>query len=295
MKKGFKILQTNPYEDTDKTIKNYYYNWREFNKGNTESKEKFAMLYSGFRENFLPTIEGGALKLYLFFCFSANNNNGESWYSIEKLAESLNVGTRTINKWIKILIDKQLIHRDLTNHRSLTTYLLPYSTTLMKADTKTAYPQDSQDIVEDIISSLYTQQIIFGELIGVYHLFQWQAGKKKRRNSTKNVQWLLFITKRSNGILTGHYYELKNSESIVVSLKDIDDSYFFKSSFTYQGHPMLGIALDNEIDIKSNPFEPLKELIEHLSTIDVNSIDANQFLEYTDIVEEPEIEIEDED
>lgn len=294
MKKGFKILQTNPYEDTDRTIKNYYYNWREFNKGNTESKEKFAMLYSGFRDNFLPTIEGGALKLYLFFCFSANNNNGESWYSIEKLAESLNVGTRTINKWIKILNDKQLIYRDLTNHRSLTTYLLPYSTTLMKTDTKAAYPNDSQVIVDDIIGSLQIQKEIFGELIGVYHLFQWKAEKKRRRINNSNVQWLLFITRRSNGILTGHYYELKNSENMVVSKKEIDDSYFFKSTFTYQEQPVLGIALENEIDINSNPFEPLKKLIEDLSAINVSSIDANQFLDYTAIIEEPEIEIEDE-
>ncbi|WP_336883830.1 helix-turn-helix domain-containing protein [Priestia koreensis] len=293
MVKGFRLLKHNPYEDTDNTIKNYYSSWREFNKGNSETKETFTMLFSSFKEKHLPTIEGGALKLYLFFCFSANNNNGESWYSIEKLAESLEVGTRTINKWIKILVERELIYRDQNNHRSLTTYLLPYSTTLMKVKTKIVYSRDSQEILNDVVNSLRTQQAIFGELISVYHIFQWSTSKKRRKRTDQNIQWLLFITRRTNGILTGHYYELKNSEHKVVSKKNIDDPYFFHSTFSYEEKPLLGIALNNETDITSNPFEPLKELIEELATIDINMIDENHFLDYEDI-DEIDTEIQDE-
>lgn len=292
MKKGFNILQTNPYENTDEILKDYYFHWREFNKGNSDTKEKFTILFSSFKENYLADIEGGPLKLYLFFCFSASNQDGDSWYSVEKIASVLKVGPRTINKWIKVLVDKQLIYRDQANHKSLTTYLLPYSTTLMPANTKGSYTEDTQIIVEEISDSLKSQEKVFGELTGIFHLFQWTSSKRKKaRNNNKNVQWLLFITKRPNGILTGHYYELKNSNNTIVSVREIDDSYFFHSPFKFQSTPVLGIALNNEIDITDNPFEPLKQLVEQLATIDISSIDPKQFIDYKPI-EEEEIEIE---
>jgi len=59
MKKSIKILPSNPYSDKDTTIKNYYSSWRDFNKGNDDSKETFAMIFTSFKENVLPDIEGG--------------------------------------------------------------------------------------------------------------------------------------------------------------------------------------------------------------------------------------------
>lgn len=286
MKKGFEILKKNPYEDTDLTIKNYYFSWREFNKGNQDGQETFAMLFTSFKDNYLADIEGGALKLYLFFCFNANNNYGDSWWSIEKVAEQLKVGTRTINKWMKVLVDKQLIYRDITNHRSLTTYLLPHSTALMEVDTKISHVVDSQTIVEDVISSLQKQEKVFGTLIGIFHIFQWEKSKNIR--NTGNVQWLLFITKRSNDILTGHFHQLKNSKHIVVSKRPIDNAYFFHSPFIHQNSPILGIALENEVDITSNPFGPMKALIEYLAEFNVASIDPNQIIDYGPLETEEE-------
>lgn len=284
MRKGFKILPTNPYGDKDKTIKSYYSSWREFNKGNSESKETFAMLYTSFfKDKYLAKLDGGAVKLYLFFCFNANNANGDSWYSIPKIAEYFDVQTRTVDKWIKTLVDQQLIYREQTTKKSFTTYLLPYSTTLMKAMTKGTYPDDSQEIVNDISGSLEKQRDIFGEIIGVYHIFQWKSSKKRLKTSNKSVQWIMFITKRNNGILTGHYYELKSPENNIVSIRNIEEPYFFESIYEYGQEKVLGIALDNEIDIQSNTFEAKKELIEQLAEIDRSVIDTNQFIEYRPI------------
>ncbi|CAM5207992.1 hypothetical protein UACE39S_00330 [Ureibacillus acetophenoni] len=279
MRKGFKILPTNPYGDKDKTIKSYYSSWREFNKGNSESKETFAMLYTSFfNDKYLAKLDGGAIKLYLFFCFNANNTNGDSWYSIPKIAEYFDVQTRTVDKWIKTLVDHQLIHREQNNKKSFTTYLLPYSTTLMKAETEGTYPDDSQDIIEDIVGSIKKQKDIFGEIIGIYHLFQWK--KSRRRLSNTNTQWILFITKRTNGILTGHYYELTSSEHMVISKRDFEQTCFFNSRYKYKNDYLLGIALNNEVDIQSNNYEVSKGIIEQLAIINRNELHSSYFVEY---------------
>lgn len=289
MKKGIKILPSNPYSDKDSTIKSYYSSWRDFNKGNTESKETFAMIFSSFKESVLPDIEGGALKLYLFFSFNATNATGDSWYSVEKISEFFGVGTRTVDKWIKILMEKELIYRDQNNYKSATTYLLPYSTTLMKAKTTGTYPEDTQEIVEDISTLLNSQVAIFGGIVGVYHIFQWSKSKK---NSMKNTQWILFITKRPNGVLTGHYYELTSSEKYVISKREFEDTCFFKSSFEYSNQPLLGVALNNDIDINSNHYSASKDIIEQLAIIDVNVLHPSYFVSYEEHSQSEEEEAE---
>ena len=281
MKKSIKILPSNPYSDKDTTLKNYYSSWRDFNKGNDESKETFAMIFTSFK-NILPDIEGGALKLYLFFSFNATNSTGDSWYSVEKIAEFFHVSTRTVDKWIKILMEKELIYRDQNNHKSATTYLLPYSTTLMKAMTTGTYPEDSQDIIDDVATSLKNQESIFGEIVGVYHLFQWIKSRKK---TNKNTQWLLFITKRQSGILTGHYYELKSSTNYAISKKELEETCFFKSHFKYNNQPLLGIALNNEVDINSNHYSVSKEIIEQLAVINEGELHPSYFVNYGEINE----------
>lgn len=293
MKKSIKILPSNPYSDKDTTIKNYYSSWRDFNKGNDDSKETFAMIFTSFKENVLPDIEGGALKLYLFFAFNATNATGDSWYSIEKIAEFFKVGTRTVDKWIKILMEKELIYRDHNNYKSATTYLLPYSTTLMKAKTTGTYPDDSQNIIEDITSSLKNQDAIFGEIIGVYHIFQWV---KSRRKAKKSTQWILFITKRPNGILTGHYYELKSSQKFAISKTEFEETCFFRSNFKYNTKSLLGIALNNEVDINSNNYAVSKGIIEQLAIIDESELHSSYFVSYEEINKiEDEIENIEED
>lgn len=289
MKKGIKILPSNPYSDRDSTIKNYYSSWRDFNKGNNESKETFAMIFSSFKESVLPDIEGGALKLYLFFSFNATNATGDSWYSIEKISEFFGVGTRTVDKWIKILMEKELIYRDQNNYKSATTYLLPYSTTLMKAKTTGTYPEDTQEIVEDISALLNSQVAIFGGIVGVYHIFQWSKSKKR---SMKNTQWLLFITKRPNGVLTGHYYELNSSDKYVISKREFEDTCFFKSRFEYCNQPLLGVALNNDIDINSSHYSASKDIIEQLAIIDVNVLHPSYFVSYEEHSQSEEEEVD---
>lgn len=293
VKKSIKILPSNPYCDKDTTIKNYYSSWREFNKGNDDSKETFAMIYTSFKDNILPDIEGGALKLYLFFAFNATNSSGDSWYSVEKIADFFKVGSRTVDKWIKILMEKDLIYRDQNDHKSATTYLLPYSTTLMKAKTTGTYPNDTQEIIDDITASLKKQETIFGEILGVFHLFQWGKSRKKLK---RNTQWILFITKRSNGILTGHYYELKSSDNYVISKRQFEETYFFESHFNYNNQPLLGIALSNEVDINSNHYSVLKGIIEQLSIINKGDLYPSYFVSYEEVNQEvDDLEIVEED
>lgn len=282
MKKGFKILPVNPYENKDKTIKEYYYSWREFNKGNDESKETFAMLYTSFVKNgYLSRLDGGSIKLYLFFCFNANNNNGDSWYSIPKIAEYFSVQTRTVDKWIKTLVENQLIYREQTNKKSFTTYLVPYSTTLIKAQTKVTYTEDSQEIISDILNSLEKRKDIFGELVNVFHIYQWKSSKSK-----ESIQWVLFITKRKNGVLVGHYYKLKNTDNRIVTLKPIKDTRFFNSQFKYKENPIIGIALNNEVNIQSNSYEAIKDLIEELAVVNLSDMPSEQFIEFIQAPEE---------
>lgn len=288
--KRFKILPNHIYEDRDRTIKKYYSQWREFNKGSGGSKETFAMIFTSFYEKgYLEKLDGGAVKLFLFFSIHSNNKGGDSWYSITKIANYFKVQTRTIDKWIKSLIDNQLIYREVNENKSSTTYLLPYSTTLMEVDTKGNYPSDSQKIIDDVLDILGNQEVIFGKVIGVYHIFQWKPKKKRRKGDLSNTQWLLFITKRSNGVLTGHYYEINGSNKLV-SMRDIKEPYFFESDFMYNEKPLLGIALDNDIDIEIHEYEVLKDLIESLAIINPNDISGDQYIFYGQEQEPEELE-----
>lgn len=240
------------------------------------------MLYSNFRNKHLASIDGGPLKLYLFFCFHADNTDGDSWYSIQKIAEFFNVQTITVDKWINALVKEELIYREQINHKSNTTYLLPYSTTLMKLQlSQGTYNEDNQGLVDDLISSVKNQDVICGDIVGVYHLFQW----KRKKVKTKSTQWILIISKRRSGVLTGHYYPLQNSDHLGVNRDKLEETFFFKSPFTYNNESILGIALSSEPIINEKDYEAMKELIGNLEILQEEDILINQYLEYGQLEE----------
>lgn len=131
---NFRVLtQLMSADDEQVALKSYYASWRSFNK---DTEEPFFALYEGFKNQHLATLESGPLRLFLYFGFHSKNQTGDSWHSISTIAEFFNTQTRTVDNWIKTLVDKGLIYRVRKGHRSHTTYIIPYSDTLIQAKPK---------------------------------------------------------------------------------------------------------------------------------------------------------------
>lgn len=105
-------------------IKNYS-NWRTLNK---EKHSGFFMIYNDFFEKkILKKISGNALKLYIFLGVNSKNETGESWYSVDKIAEYFGKSPRTISYWVAELEKYNLIKRmQLELNKESHTYLQPY-------------------------------------------------------------------------------------------------------------------------------------------------------------------------
>jgi sarcosine oxidase delta subunit len=105
-------------------IKNYS-KWRQINK---EKHSGFFIIYNDFYEkNILKKISGNALKLYIFLGINSKNETGESWYSIERIANYFEKSPRTISYWLSELEQYNLIKRmQLEINKEAHTYLQPY-------------------------------------------------------------------------------------------------------------------------------------------------------------------------
>lgn len=84
----------------------------------------FAKIDKHFRA-FLPYLTDGAVRLYLYYAFAANNETGESWYSVETISKELGAAERSIGNWNHHLEDLGLIYRTKQGKKSKTTFLLP--------------------------------------------------------------------------------------------------------------------------------------------------------------------------
>lgn len=97
------------------------------------SKFKFARLDNNFA-HYLPYLKDGAVKLYLHYAMSANNETGESWYGIQTSGNKIGVTERSINNWNKELEDMGLICRISAGRKSKSTFLLPITGFAKKAN-----------------------------------------------------------------------------------------------------------------------------------------------------------------
>lgn len=151
-------LSMNEVSDVEAT-QQAYQEWRKFRK---ESQESFFIIPTGLKE-YLPYFYTKALNLFLYYCFHAKNETGESWHSIETISKALGVSTRTINKWNTVLEKAGLIYREANNHLSKSTFLLPISNYyVIKNDITIAeYLKNSKSLID-------------GNLKGVLHMFQWR-------------------------------------------------------------------------------------------------------------------------
>lgn len=277
MTKIFNILKSVSFEDDTTTLKNYHSAWRKYNK---ETNEPFFAIFNQFKEKHLHSIEGGALKLYVYFGYHANNRNGDSWHSVEKIAEYFNVQTRTVDYWIEDLVKRKLIYRVKDGHKTVTTYLLPYSDTLMRATPRHRYKNDCDGLLKDIIGVIDSASDIVGEIKGVYHLFQWKS-KKGEPTKKDNIQWLFIVTQRENGVKVGHYYNLQASSNYGVSKLYIEDAFIFDSTFKYKGKNITGIAIKHtpQIDDTKNR-KCILEIIDDLSKLSDEDLNNYPKLEY---------------
>lgn len=93
-----------------------------------KNKCGFYPVYNDFLEKgLLKDISGNALKLYIYLGIYSKNDTGESWHSIERIAEYFDCDKRTITRWFKELEDKKLIFRVQKGYkRAANTFLKPY-------------------------------------------------------------------------------------------------------------------------------------------------------------------------
>lgn len=244
----------------DLMYKEYHQYWRQTNSSINAS---FIPIFTTFREKHLKTLEGGPLKLYLYFAFAADNSQGHSWWSVEKIAEFFQVQTRTIDKWIKVLVDSNLIYREQHGKKSSTTYLVPYSTTLIKQQFKARSETDDQKLFNQFVKKIENRKNLYGPIVEVFHLFQWNT-KNGNPVVTENTQWFLAVTKRTDEVLTCHYYSLKNSSNKGISEEIIEDLATFDSPYVYLDNKIQGVALTHSIKLIEANTDPIISLAESI-------------------------------
>lgn len=280
MGKRFKInVAIEAVDETEFALKEYYQSWRS---GNQKQKMPFLALHKSFKENHLRDLDGGPLKLYLFFAFAASNDHGHSWHSISSIASYFNTQTRTVDNWIKVLVEKELIYREQKGKKSHTTYLIPYSNTFIQHETLTKRAEDNQKVLDDLIVRLQGLEFIYGEILNVFQLFQWGIDRNGRPNTKKNSkQELLIITKRKSGILIGHLYRLMKSQHLSVDEIYIEETSVFTSPFKYNGRNVTGIALEHAIDISGHyGLDEMMSLLENLSVMEEWKIEELSKIQY---------------
>lgn len=242
MENRFRLTSFSSESDKiDNALKSYYNSWRKFNK---KSKSSFTAIdNSFFKKKILSDLEPGPLRLYLYFSYVANNENGHSWHSISYIAEYFDAQTRTIDNWIKVLVDKDLIYRAQKGKKSHTTYLIPFSDTLIQYPVPKKSSKDNQVLLDDLITKIKDLEFLYGEIIKIHHLFQWQFKNESSTNPEQSIQILLIITKRSNNVLIGHIHVLRKSAHLSVSKLEIEEPSVFQSPFKFNEKNILGIAL----------------------------------------------------
>lgn len=80
----------------------------------------------------LRNLSGNALRLYVYLGLHTGNETGQTWVSIETMANYFGKSPRTISGWLKELEKVRLIERfQLKPNEVAHTFLLPYGEHLM--------------------------------------------------------------------------------------------------------------------------------------------------------------------
>lgn len=97
-----------------------------YSKSTSKSNKefRFAKVDSNFI-NFLPHLNDGAVKLYLYYAVAAKNDTGASWHGVDTISKKLDTTGRSIGNWNRRLEDLGLIFRTSNGKKSKTTFVLP--------------------------------------------------------------------------------------------------------------------------------------------------------------------------
>lgn len=224
---------TNNNASVAQRYKEGYTQWRNFRK---EVKENYYIIPKELEE-YLPYINSRALSLYLYYCLNSRNETGESWHSINTIAEKMNVSSRSVNTWNNDLEKAGLIVRLNDRHNSKTTFLLPLSN---------YYILENEFTIQEIMDRSTPE--IDGELIAIYHLFQYK--KEKSKYSPYNVACLVFRRNYNIGGKNIEVFKYILSEEKVLQDFSLKSKYssFNTDAYTFEDSSLCNIYSAYKMD-----------------------------------------------
>lgn len=105
-------------------LKKEHSEWRNKKFSN---KDGFFPVFYDFKE-YLSELSGGAVSLFIYIGLHANNQTGECYHDLERIANHFDRSTRTISSWFKELEDAGLIERlQLKLNGVSHTFIRPYT------------------------------------------------------------------------------------------------------------------------------------------------------------------------
>jgi hypothetical protein len=104
---------------------------QEFDQWKSDALDRFGYfpIFQPFKETFLlRNLSGNALRLFIYLGLASGNKTGETWVSIETMAQYFDKSKRTISGWLKELEEVRLITRIQLNVNEVAhTFLQPYA------------------------------------------------------------------------------------------------------------------------------------------------------------------------
>jgi len=256
-------------------LKNHYRDWRTFNR---HTNAPFFPLDNHFKDRYLKNLEGGPLKLYLYFAFHANNQEGYSWHSVSTIAEFFGTKTRTVDNWIKSLVDAGLIYRQRDGKKSATTFLLPLSNSVRRVYKTDKHKIENQEMVDYFIDHFENLRSVYGELVNILHIFQWKKVQDEDFDG-RSRQAIAFLTKREN-VYTHHLLALNEKRVDCIDEITVEDTKHFISNFKWNDSPILGIAYPSAASISA--YKHAKNVLE--ASIEISQTSIQQITEITEEV-----------
>lgn len=255
MKKEFKLSIRVSKPNLSSEKENYEY-WRKCMK---DTNANFYIL-SNDLVKYLPVLKSGAMNLYLYYCFSANNKTGENWKSTDTIARELETTTRSINNWNNDLKQLGLISRKSKNKSSKTTFLLPISNFFVDYSNRISPKEYLEKYDKELDGTPYS----------IYHIFQWR--KNSKTNNYDKPQSYIVITFIREYTKEFHTFYIKKfclftSKSInnftPKKIETHDDIYLFDSPHEINKSLVTkGIAISSKFDFIGNQQETLTILNE---------------------------------
>lgn len=159
---GLKVKEV-LFKNTEKELLSEFYS-KSTDKSNKEFR--FAKVDSNF-VNFLPHLNDGAVKLYLYYAVAAKNDTGESWHSIDTISQKLDATGRSIGNWNRQLEDMGLIYRTSNGRKSKATFILPLTGFAVKMSVQ----KIEQVLTELKLSEANESSKVFGKFQSVTKLY----------------------------------------------------------------------------------------------------------------------------